>query len=339
MASESDTSPTSGKDLLESTLMAIAQGTASETGDAFFRSLVKHLALTLGVRYAFVARFVANKTRLRTLALWAGDDFAENMEYAMVGTPCEVVLEGEMRLYTQGVQALFPRDLALARIGAESYLAVPLIDNAGEVLGHLAVIDTRPMRGAPAELAIFRIFAARTVAEMERLNAKRATEQANRLLEQRVQARTEALLQAHERLRRQGQLAVIGGFAAGIVHEIRSPLSTVNMALDYLKGQELAEPAARRVALASGEAARLERLLSEILLYANRPSCGAPCWMPGPCWRTPWRSCATRPRPHIAGSYWSAPGSRPCMGTATSSSRSSSTSWATPARPRPRALQ
>jgi GAF domain-containing protein len=132
------------------------------------------VALTLGVRYAFAARFVANKTRLRTLALWAGDGFAENMEYAMAGTPCEVVPEGEMRLYPRGVQALFPRDRSLARIGAESYLAVPLIGNAGEVLGHLAVIDTRPLRGAPAELAIFQIFAARVVAEMERLNAQRS---------------------------------------------------------------------------------------------------------------------------------------------------------------------
>lgn len=65
-------------------------------------------------------------------------------------------------------------------------------------------------------------------------------------------------------------LAAIGEFASGIAHEIRNPLATINLALDYLERREaLAEPARRRVELAAGEAARMERLLRDILLYAK----------------------------------------------------------------------
>ena len=38
----------------EDVLRAVIEGTASVTGDEFFRSLVKNVASALGVRYAFV---------------------------------------------------------------------------------------------------------------------------------------------------------------------------------------------------------------------------------------------------------------------------------------------
>ena len=38
-------------------LRAIVEGTARSTGEVFFESLVKHLASTIGVSYAFVAEF------------------------------------------------------------------------------------------------------------------------------------------------------------------------------------------------------------------------------------------------------------------------------------------
>src|SRR6266567_2946326 len=44
----------------EELLRAIIQGTAAVTGTAFFRSLVKHLAEGLNVRFAFVAECLPN---------------------------------------------------------------------------------------------------------------------------------------------------------------------------------------------------------------------------------------------------------------------------------------
>src|SRR5262245_54861404 len=40
-------------------LRSLVEGTAGSTGEEFFRSLVRNLASALGVRYAFVAEFVA----------------------------------------------------------------------------------------------------------------------------------------------------------------------------------------------------------------------------------------------------------------------------------------
>ena len=66
------------------------------------------------------------------------------------------------------------------------------------------------------------------------------------------------------------RLANIGQFASGIVHEIRNPLATISLALEHVRGlNTLPDGAIKRVHLASDELTRLERLLSDILLYAK----------------------------------------------------------------------
>lgn len=90
-----------------------------------------------------------------------------------------------------------------------------------------------------------------------------------RRAEAQVVERTSELNETRHQLLEKERLAAIGEFAAGIVHEIRNPLSTLTMALDYFNRTELPEAARRRAIVAGEEAARLQRLLSEILLYAK----------------------------------------------------------------------
>jgi PAS domain S-box-containing protein len=150
-------------------LRALVEGTARHTGQEFFQSLVRHLAAAVGTRYAFVAEF-AGVMRARTLAFWFRDHVADNVEWGVVGTPCEDVVRGNLCHYPSGVHAKFPGDRPLVEWGIESYLGVPLCDAQGNHLGHLAVFDERPMPPEPRKMFTFRIFAARAAAELERLS-------------------------------------------------------------------------------------------------------------------------------------------------------------------------
>ncbi|HEX9442420.1 MAG TPA: PAS domain S-box protein, partial [Roseiflexaceae bacterium] len=159
---------------IETALRAVATGIAANTGDDFLQSLVKYLAAALNVRYALIAE-IADPTerRVRTLAFWNNDAPAPNIEYGLTGTPCEHVIEqNALRYYPAGVQATFPDDAILAQLHAESYMGVPLRNSVGEVFGHLAVLDERPMRDAAERRAILQIFAARVGAELERQRAE-----------------------------------------------------------------------------------------------------------------------------------------------------------------------
>ncbi len=65
------------------------------------------------------------------------------------------------------------------------------------------------------------------------------------------------------------RLSEIGELATSIVHEVRNPLTTVMMGLNYFDRLELPVNAKKRLTLALDEAERLKRLLNEILDYAR----------------------------------------------------------------------
>lgn len=73
-------------------------------------------------------------------------------------------------------------------------------------------------------------------------------------------------------LERQEKLATLGTLAAGIAHEIRNPLTSLKARLYTLEKHLQAVPAARKdTDIISGEIARLERIVQEVLSFA-RPS-------------------------------------------------------------------
>lgn len=237
---------------IDDLLRLIAKGTAGVTGEAFFQSLVRHMAQALDMRYAFIAEFADRKTRVRTLAFWDSERFWDNFEYELQGTPCEAVLAGETRCYPKNVEKLFPLDVGLSQLEAESYLAVPLMDSKGLVMGHLAALDTKPMRNMPQDMTVFSIFTARARAELERLQAEAALRRAHNELELRVQLRTAELAQANadlqaeisERKRYEEKLLLrdraIDASSAGIIitdaRERDNPIIYANPAFSQMTG-------------------------------------------------------------------------------------------------------
>lgn len=71
------------------------------------------------------------------------------------------------------------------------------------------------------------------------------------------------------KLAEHARLAAIGQFASGVAHEIRSPLATIGMALDYFQRADLQDAGLKRAQLASREVDRVTRLLEDMLLYAK----------------------------------------------------------------------
>jgi PAS domain S-box-containing protein len=160
----------------DNALTELARGTATVTGEEFFPALVRHLALSLGVRYALVAECVDRRAdRVRSLAWWVDDKWDEPIEYDVGGTPCEeVVKQGRMCYYPDHVQELFPADTPLVAMDARCYLGTPLFDVDGKSIGHLFVIDDKPLLDPERTKSIISIFAARAAMELQRKHAESA---------------------------------------------------------------------------------------------------------------------------------------------------------------------
>jgi PAS domain S-box-containing protein len=184
----------------EEALQNIVSGTASVTGKDFFPALVSHLAATLGVRYAVVSELQA-EARLQTLAFWQNDGPGKNIDYAIAGTPCEIVKQkGKPCYYPERLQEQFPEDEFLVTMEAVSYLGVPLLDASEKVIGLLCVLDDKPILEERKCRSIMTVFAARAAAELQRKWAEDALQQANEELEARVEERTRELVTTNRHL-------------------------------------------------------------------------------------------------------------------------------------------
>jgi PAS domain S-box-containing protein len=156
----------------EETLQRLVEG-ATLRGEEFFKTLVRSLAETLRVRYAFLCRIDPdNPERVRTIAGWAGDRWSGELNYTLPGTPCERVSREESLFCRQGVAERFADDRFLTEIGAESYLGTRLRGNDGQTLGLLTILHDRPIDESLHPEVLIRLFADQAAAEIERQEAE-----------------------------------------------------------------------------------------------------------------------------------------------------------------------
>jgi PAS domain S-box-containing protein len=200
----------------EEAFRLIVVGTAATTGSDFFQSLVQHLAQALRARYAFVTTCDDQK-HARTLAFWKDDGFGEDFDFDIADTPCEKVLHGEVCHYRQELRGLFPVDKFVADWQAESYLGVPMLDRSNRVIGHIAILDDKPMEADLRAIDLLKVFASRAAAELKR---QRAEDELQAALQERERMREELARLAHL-----NRVSTMGQLAASLAHEIKQPIS------------------------------------------------------------------------------------------------------------------
>ncbi len=136
----------------------------------FLAELVKRMSNSLGVSYAFCGSLMpADPTRFRTTALFCRGEIVENITYSLTGTPCNEIIGKSEACFAENVRALFPDDVELQDMGAESYAGVPLWGVGGTPLGLLGVIDDEAMDDPEAVLRLLRLVAVRIGPELERV--------------------------------------------------------------------------------------------------------------------------------------------------------------------------
>ncbi|QLE44491.1 GAF domain-containing protein [Nostoc sp. C052] len=150
-----------------------------------------------------------------------------------------------------------------------AYLGTPLRTAENKVIGTICSFNHLPRDFTKEDIQVVELFAERAATAIDNYHLYQQQCQFNHILEAEVEKRTAELQAAQAKILEQERLVAIGEFATMIVHEIRNPLTTMLMGLKYFQKTILTESAQERLALALSEASRLERLLSEILLYAK----------------------------------------------------------------------
>ena len=222
-----------GRRLAEDAVLNIAKGVSATIGERYFYSMVEHLSVMLKSDYAYIAEMSREKPGcIRTLALIADGKIVDNTEVSLAGMPCETVLNKKFASYPSDVRRLFPEARLMRELKVESYVGIKLTVSSGKMLGLMAVMFRKQIKNVKMVESMLKIFAARAAAEIERRQyedalrkAKQEIEKWNEALEKRVRGKTMELMKSQARLLQSEKLSVMGQMAAGLAHELNSPLA------------------------------------------------------------------------------------------------------------------
>lgn len=158
----------------DAVLQNLAAGTAAVTGRDFFVVLVRRIATAIGVRHVFLSTFEGDSAV--SLVLWSDGQICRNFHSSLSESPAAITREQGLCCYEDRVQSYFPNDPDLVSLNARSYLGVALCNASGQVIGHLCVIDSRPIPNLRDCAPLLQVFAARAAAEIDRVRATQALE-------------------------------------------------------------------------------------------------------------------------------------------------------------------
>jgi signal transduction histidine kinase len=187
--------------------------------------------------------------------------------YPLHGTLTEAVVRRDQTLVVENTALC--QDYGDPPVGYRSYLGVPLRVSQGKVIGTLCSFWKVPRQFNPDEIRIAELFAERAATAIDNYNLYQSQQKSNKMLEMDLKKQSVELQLAREKLIEQERLAAIGEFTSMIVHEIRNPVTTMTMGLQFFQKLHPSGSENERAVLAIEESQRLHNLLSEVLLYAK----------------------------------------------------------------------
>nr|NIP32270.1 PAS domain S-box protein [Candidatus Dadabacteria bacterium]NIQ17168.1 PAS domain S-box protein [Candidatus Dadabacteria bacterium] len=111
-----------------------------------------------------------------------------------------VIRDKKLAYIPDNVLDLYPGDPDIKLLDPKplSYMGIPLIDDNGDILGHIAVLDSKPMPESSRNIALMNIFASRALAEIQRLKAEADVREREQKLGRLIDSAMDAILELDE---------------------------------------------------------------------------------------------------------------------------------------------
>ena len=172
----------------------------------YFESLAEYLAKTMGMDYVCIDRLLEKGLEAKTVAVYFDGRFDDNVRYSLQDTPCGKVVEQMVCCYPAGVRHLFPQDVVLQEMAAESYAGITLYGSGGKPIGLIAVIGRKPIADQYFTKILLKMVSIQASRELEHRQIQEVIINSHNELEELVNKRTSELQQTNEALKKEVRL-------------------------------------------------------------------------------------------------------------------------------------
>ena len=157
---------------IEDTQSFLLENNWYESGKDFFEALSEYLAHNLGMDYVCISRLLDANLEAETVAVFFDGKFEDNIRYKLKDTPCSKVIGKTICTFPERVRYLFPNDVILQEMGAESYVGITLRGPHGDAIGLIAVIGRSPLVYTWITEMVLKQVSIRAAAELEHRNVE-----------------------------------------------------------------------------------------------------------------------------------------------------------------------
>ena len=175
----------------------------SKSGKDFFETLAEYLAKTLNMDYVCIDKLVERGLEAQTVAVYFDGKFEDNVRYSLKDTPCGKVVEQMVCCYPSKVRHLFPKDIVLQNMAAESYAGITLWGSDGKPVGLIAVIGRKPLVDPRLTEILLKQVSIRAASELEHRQMEEAIINSRNELAVLVKEKTAELQKTNEILKKE----------------------------------------------------------------------------------------------------------------------------------------
>jgi light-regulated signal transduction histidine kinase (bacteriophytochrome) len=202
--------------------------------------------------YVCIDRLLGDNLTAQTLAVYFDGKFEDNVEYTLQDTPCGDVVGKTICCFPRDICHLFPKDVVLQEMTAESYVGTTLWSSKGQPIGLIAVISRKQLANPRLAESILKLVAIRAAGELER-------------------QQVDIELKAH-----QTQLEAankdLESFSYSVAHDLRAPLRAIDGFSRIIlrqQGDKFDEDTRRQFNMIRDNTRRMGILINDLLNFSK----------------------------------------------------------------------
>ena len=144
------------------------------TGTGFFRKCVRKLVEVLQLKCAYIAELIDDGERMRSLAAWSEHGPIHTIEHDLSCLQWTMRTNKGVLFARSDARDVFPFIVPLVDSELDSYMATPLLDPRGTIIGLIAIGDDKPLDLLPGVELILTVLATRASTELQRTRDEQA---------------------------------------------------------------------------------------------------------------------------------------------------------------------